>query len=249
MTDESGGRLIVVTGSGRGLGLAVARELVEAGDPVVLAERNPEHAARATAELAELGTVHRVDTDVSDVESVRAMAERTAQLGGARAVVNNAALADGVGGKHFHEIDPDEFDRINSVNLRGTWLVTKTLYPQIRANAGRIINVASDVAFYGSPRLAHYVASKGAIVALTRAMARDAGPDGVTANALAPGITECEATRNVPAERHELYRLNRALGRAQQPEDVVGAVRFLLSEAASYISGQTLVIDGGFVCR
>jgi NAD(P)-dependent dehydrogenase (short-subunit alcohol dehydrogenase family) len=117
------------------------------------------------------------------------------------------------------------------------------------AGGGRIVNIASDVTFYGPPRLLHYVSSKGAVVAMTRGMARDAGPDHITVNAVAPGITETEATRSVPAERHELFRINRALTRPQQPEDVTGAVRFLLSDAAAYITGQTLLVDGGFVCR
>jgi NAD(P)-dependent dehydrogenase (short-subunit alcohol dehydrogenase family) len=245
------GRLVVVTGAGRGLGLAIAHDLAEAGAHLVVAERNPDFAAKAVAELADHGTpVHRVDTDVSDPGSVQRLADQVAALGGANGVVNNAALADGVGGKYFYDIEPDEFDRIMSVNLRGTWLVSKALYPQLRASGdGRILNIASDVAFYGPPRLMHYVASKGAIVAMTRAMARDAGPDGITVNAVAPGITECEATQAVPAERHELYRINRALDRPQQPADLVGAVRFLLSDAAAYITGQTLLVDGGFVCR
>ncbi|MDA3629369.1 3-oxoacyl-ACP reductase FabG [Saccharopolyspora sp. WRP15-2] len=245
------GRLVVVTGAGRGLGLAIAHDLAEAGAHLVIAERNPQFAASAVEELAAHGVpVHRVDTDVSDPGSVQQLADRVAELGGAYGVVNNAALADGVGGKYFYDIEPDEFDRIMSVNLRGTWLVSKALYPQLRARGdGRILNIASDVAFYGPPRLMHYVASKGAIVAMTRARARDAGPDGITVNAIAPGITECEATQTVPAERHELYRINRALERPQQPEDLVGAVRFLLSDAAAYITGQTLLVDGGFVCR
>ncbi|MEV0081910.1 3-oxoacyl-ACP reductase family protein [Saccharopolyspora sp. NPDC050642] len=245
------GRLVVVTGAGRGLGLAIAHDLAAAGAHLVIAERNPGFAAAAVAELAAHGVpVHRVDTDVSAPDSVQRLADQVAALGGAYGVVNNAALADGVGGKYFYDIEPDEFDRIMSVNLRGTWLVSKALYPQLRARGdGRILNIASDVAFYGPPRLMHYVASKGAIVAMTRAMARDAGPDGITVNAVAPGITECEATQAVPAERHELYRINRALARPQQPEDLVGAVRFLLSDAAAYITGQTLLVDGGFVCR
>ncbi|GAB2737447.1 SDR family oxidoreductase [Salinifilum aidingensis] len=245
------GRTVVVTGAGRGLGRAIARDLAAAGAQVVVAERNPESAAAVVADLGARGcAVHRVDTDVSDVESVENLSTRVAEIGGAHGVVNNAALADGVGGKAFHEIDPGEFDRVMSVNLRGTWLVSRALYPQLRARGGgRILNVASDVAFYGPPRLAHYVASKGALVALTRTMARDAGPDGVTVNAVAPGITECEATRDIPAERHDLYRRNRALDRPQQPEDLVGAVRFLLSDAAAYVTGQTLPVDGGFVCR
>lgn len=251
MSRELTGKLIVVTGSGRGLGLAVAHELARAGAGIVVAERHPRLAGEAVAELAEHGTaVHRADTDVADPESVRRLADRVAEFGGAYGLVNNAALADGVGGKYFYELDPEEFDRILSVNLRGAWLVAKALYPQMQAAGdGRILNMASDVAFYGPPRLAHYVTSKGGVIALTRAMARDAGPDGITVNAVAPGITEGEATQNIPAERHELYRVNRALTRPQQPADLVGAVRFLMSDAAGYITGQTLLVDGGFVCR
>lgn len=251
MSAELTDRRIVVTGAGRGLGLAVAHELAGAGAHVVVADRDPDLAATAVRELARHGVpVHRVDTDVADPASVESLAEQISELGGAYGLVNNAALADGVGGKAFYELETEEFDRVMSVNLRGSWLVTKALYPLLRAAGdGRILNMASDVAFYGPPRLAHYVASKGAIVAMTRVMARDAGPDGITVNAVAPGITEGEATQHIPAERHELYRLNRALSRPQQPEDLVGAVRFLLSDAAAYITGQTLLVDGGFICR
>lgn len=251
MSAELVDRLIVVTGAGRGLGLAVAHDLADAGAHVVVADRHPDLAADAIAELSRHGTpVYRVDTDVSDADSVDRLAERVAELGGADGVVNNAALADGVGGKYFYELESSEFDRVMAVNLRGSWLVAKALYPQLRSSGnGRILNMSSDVAFYGPPRLMHYVASKGAIVAMTRAMARDAGPDDITVNAVAPGITEGEATQNIPAERHELYRVNRALARPQHPEDLVGAVRFLMSDAAAYITGQTLLVDGGFVCR
>ncbi|MEV4376933.1 3-oxoacyl-ACP reductase family protein [Streptosporangium sp. NPDC049644] len=245
------GRIVVVTGAGRGLGLAIAREIGRAGAEVVVAERNPEFAGRALAELTAEGLrAHRVDTDVSDEESVARLAEAVAEIGPLWGLVNNAALADGVGGRYFHELDPADFDRIMKVNLRGPFLVSRALYPAMRAAGdGRIVNITSDVAFYGPPRLVHYVASKGGLVSMTRAMARDSGPDGITVNAVAPGITETEATQTIPAERHELFRLNRALTRAQRPDDVVGAVRFLLSDAAAYITGQTLLVDGGFICR
>ncbi len=243
------GRVVVVTGAGRGLGLAIAAELGRAGAEVVVAEHNPEYAAKAVAELADFA-VHRVDTDVADEASVDALATAVAAIGPVWGVVNNAALADGVGGRHFADLPPADFDRVMRVNTRGPYLVARALYPAMRAaGAGRIVNIGSDVTFYGPPRLLHYVSSKGAVVAMTRAMARDAGPDGITVNAVAPGITETEATRGIPAERHELFRLNRALTRTQQPDDVTGAVRFLLSDAAAYITGQTLLVDGGFVCR
>lgn len=245
------GRIVVVTGAGRGLGLAIAGELGRAGAVVVVAERNPTLAEQGVAELAAAGaTVHRIDTDVADEPSVGRLAAAVSEIGAPWGLVNNAALADGVGGLHFADLPPADFDRVLRVNVRGPYLCARALYPAMRAaGGGRIVNIASDVAFYGPPRLLHYVSSKGAVVAMTRAMARDAGPDQITVNAVAPGITETEATQGIPTERHELFRLNRALARSQQPEDLTGAVRFLLSDAAAYITGQTLLVDGGFVCR
>lgn len=245
------GRIVVVTGAGRGLGLAIAGELGRAGAVVVVAERNPALAEQGVSELAAVGAaVHRIDTDVADEESVGRLAAAVNEIGAPWGLVNNAALADGVGGRHFADLPPADFDRVLRVNVRGPYLCARALYPAMRAaGGGRIVNVASDVAFYGPPRLLHYVSSKGAVVAMTRAMARDAGPDQITVNAVAPGITETEATQGIPAERHELFRLNRALTRPQRPEDLTGAVRFLLSDAAAYVTGQTLLVDGGFVCR
>jgi NAD(P)-dependent dehydrogenase (short-subunit alcohol dehydrogenase family) len=241
------GRLVVVTGAGRGLGLAIARAAGESGDRIMIAERDAERAAAAHAELMEAGVeTYRVDTDVADPASVARLAAAIDTLGGAYGLVNNAALADGVGGKPFHAIDVADWDRLMAVNVRGPWLVSRALFPHL-SRPGRIINLASDAAIYGSPRLAHYVTSKGAVMAMTRAMARDAGPYDITVNAVAPGLTEGEAADLIPAERHELYRINRALPRPQRPADVTGAVLFLLSDAASYITGQTLVVNGGFV--
>ncbi|MCY3892929.1 MAG: SDR family oxidoreductase [Acidimicrobiaceae bacterium] len=126
--------------------------------------------------------------------------------------------------------------------------MSRALAPQmIGTGEGRIVNIASDAALYGSPRLAHYVASKGALIALTRAMARELGDHGITVNAVAPGLTEGPSAERIPAERHALYAANRAITRPQQPDDVVGAVNFLLSDRAAYITGQTIVVDGGFV--
>ncbi|SFP38144.1 3-oxoacyl-ACP reductase family protein [Amycolatopsis rubida] len=242
-------RLYVVTGAGRGLGWAIAREIGRQGGRVVIAERSPDRAADGVARLhAEGVEAHRIDTDVADPESVEALADAVAKLGPLHGLVNNAAMADGVGGKHFAELDVEAWDTLMTVNARGPWLVSRALYPQLARTGGRIVNLASDAALYGSPRLVQYVASKGAVIAMTRTMARDGGPDGVTVNAVAPGLTEVEATAGIPRERHELYAMNRALTRPQQPEDVVGSVAFLLSDAASYITGQTLVVDGGFVC-
>lgn len=247
MTDAPGGaRTVVVTGAGRGLGLAMARRAGADGFRVVVAELDAERGERATAELRADGLDARfVPCDVADPRSVDRLADAVRTGGGLYGLVNNAGLANGVGGKDFWDLDIAAWDRLMTVNARGPWLVSKTLHP-LFTTPGRIINIASDAALYGSLRLAHYVASKGAVIALTRAMARELGEYGITVNAVAPGLTECEATETVPAERHDLYRLNRALSRPQQPDDLTGLVSFLLSDASRYLTGQTIAVNGGF---
>lgn len=244
-------RTVVVTGAGRGLGLATARRAGADGHRVVVAELDEERGEKAAAGLRAEGIdAHAVQVDVADPGSVSDMAARLARLGPLHGLVNNAGLADAVGGKYFHEIDVAEWDRIMSVNARGPWLVSRALLPQLtESGSGRIVNLASDAALYGSPRLAHYIASKGAVISLTRAMARETGDRGVTVNAVAPGITESESTEGVPAERHELYRLNRAISRAQQPDDLTGVIAFLLSEESRYLTGQVLAVNGGFTMQ
>jgi NAD(P)-dependent dehydrogenase (short-subunit alcohol dehydrogenase family) len=179
---------------------------------------------------------------------VAGLAERVLAAGEVWGLVNNAGLADTVGGRYFWELTVDEWDRILAVNTRGPWLVSRAFVPAMRdAGRGRIVNIASDAALYGSPRLSHYITSKGGLIALSRAMAREVGDDGITVNAVAPGLVEGPSTDGVPAERHQLYAQGRAISRPQVPDDVTGAVTFLLSDAARFITGQTLVVDGGFV--
>ncbi|MFD8641373.1 SDR family oxidoreductase [Streptomyces zaomyceticus] len=242
----AGARTVVVTGAGRGLGLAMARRAGEDGFRVVLAEVDRERGEHAAAELRAEGIDARfVRCDVADPESVAALAAAVRELGPLYGLVNNAALANGVGGREFQDIDIEVWDRLMTVNARGPWLVSKTLYPLL-ATPGRIVNIASDAALYGSPRLAHYIASKGAVIALTRAMARELGDKGITVNAVAPGLTEGEATETVPAERHDLYRVNRAVSRPQQPDDLTGIVSHLLGEESRYLTGQVIAVNGGF---
>ncbi|MCX4439134.1 MULTISPECIES: SDR family oxidoreductase [Streptomyces] len=240
--------VVVVTGAGRGLGLATARRVGADGHRVVLAELDPARGEEAADSLRRDGLdAHFVPCDVAEPGSVAAMAEATAALGPVHGLVNNAGLADAVGGKYFHEIDVATWDRIMTVNARGPWLVARALLPHLLAGGGgRIVNVASDAALYGSPRLAHYIASKGALIALTRAMARETGEQGVTVNAVAPGLTESESAERIPAERHELYRLNRAIPRPQRPDDLTGLIAFLIGEESRYITGQTFAVNGGF---
>jgi NAD(P)-dependent dehydrogenase (short-subunit alcohol dehydrogenase family) len=243
------GEPVLVTGAGRGLGLATARRLAEDGATVWLADVRADLLDAAVEKLSADGhDVRPVVVDVADEESVAAMARRVTEHQPLYGLVNNAARADGVGGRLVHEIPVEEWDALMRVNLRGPWLVARAVLPSmIAAGRGRVVNIGSDAELYGSPRLAHYIAAKGGLSALTRAMARDLGEHGITVNTVAPGLTDTEGARRVPGHRHELYRAGRALSRDQVPADVVGLVAFLLGPEGGYVTGQQVVVDGGFV--
>jgi NAD(P)-dependent dehydrogenase (short-subunit alcohol dehydrogenase family) len=239
------GKRVLVTGAARGLGRAFAEAISEAGARVVLADILEPQGREAASELRQ----DFVPLDLADPRSVAdGVAAAAGALGGLDGLVNNAAVATGIGGKSFDAIEPETWDRVMDVNVRGTWLVTRAAAPYLRRSGkGRIVNIASDTALWGAPLLLHYVASKGAVIAMTRALARELGADGVAVNAVAPGLTIVEATDYVPEERHRLYVENRAMRRRQMPEDVVGAVLFLLSDEAAFVTGQLLPVNGGFV--
>ena len=187
-------------------------------------------------------------TDIADASSLAALVQRATALGRIEALINNAALANSVGGKTYAEIDEVDWDRLFRVNVKGTWLACKHVAPQIAAGGGgAIVNLASDTALWGATRLLHYVATKGAIIAMTRSLARELGPQRVRVNAVAPGLIAGDATAGVPQTRWEEYRSRRALGDDQTPADVAGAVAFLVSPDARTITGHTLVVDGGMV--
>ncbi len=238
------GRRVLVTGSARGLGEAFARALVAAGARVVVSDVLH---ARGEALARELGQ-HYVPMDLSDAASIRQGVDAAAAaLGGLDGLVNNAAITNS-GGKAMDQLDPEVWDRVMQVNVRGTWLATVAAQPHLAASGtGRVVNIASDTALWGAPRLMAYIASKGAVVSMTRGMAREMGQAGTTVNAIAPGLTLVEATEYVPEERHQYYLQGRAIPRPQVPEDVTAAVLFLLSRSAGFITGQLLPVNGGFV--
>jgi NAD(P)-dependent dehydrogenase (short-subunit alcohol dehydrogenase family) len=240
------GRRVLVTGAARGLGEAFARALVGAGARVVISDVLH---ARGTALAGELGAAaHYVPMDLSDAESIAAGVHAAAEvLGGLDGLINNAAITNS-GGKTMDQLDATTWDRVMQVNVRGTWLATVAAQPHLAASgSGRVVNVASDTALWGAPRLMAYIASKGAVIAMTRGMARELGAQGITVNAIAPGLVLGESTEYVPQERHQYYQQGRAISRAQVPADVTAAALFLLTHASGFITGQLLPVNGGFV--
>jgi NAD(P)-dependent dehydrogenase (short-subunit alcohol dehydrogenase family) len=243
------GRTIVVTGAARGVGRAIARACAKAGAALVLGDVLDEGGRAVAQELAKTTEARFVAVDLNDPQSIEAFARDVARHEGEiHGLVNNAAIATQVGGKPFDEIDLDLWDSVMRVNVRGTWLVTRALAPLFAdGKHGRIVNIASDTALWGAPRLLAYVASKGAVIAMTRSLARELGPRGIGVTAVAPGILRCEATEYVPAERHRLYETGRAVPGPQAPEDIVDTVVFLLTPGALALTGQLLPVDAGFV--
>lgn len=243
------GRRVLVTGGARGLGYAFARAIGRAGARVVIADILAERVQQSAAELVGEGLdVHGVTVDLAQPASIDAcVAHSLDLLGGLDGLVNNASITNS-GGKTCEELHIDTWDQVMQVNVRGTWLMTRACLPALRHSGhGAVVNLASDTPLWGAPNLLAYVASKGAIIAMTRSLARELGADNITVNAIAPGLVLVEATAYVPEARHRLYNDRRAIQRPQLPEDVSGAVLFALSDLARFITGQTLPVNGGFV--
>jgi NAD(P)-dependent dehydrogenase (short-subunit alcohol dehydrogenase family) len=243
-------KVFVVTGGGSGLGRAYAHRLAAEGARVAIAEIDVRTGVTVKEEIREAGgDALFIETDVSSKDATSQMTagvlDKWGQIDG---LVANAALANSVGGAAYDEIEIDEWDRIMQVNVRGTWLTCRAIAPHMqRRKTGSIITVSSDTTMWGSPRLLHYVTSKGAVEAFTRAMARELGPDGVRINCIAPGLLDNPATAGVPKRKREWNILNRAISREGTVGDIAGLVSFLLSDEASFITGQLIVADGGLV--
>jgi NAD(P)-dependent dehydrogenase (short-subunit alcohol dehydrogenase family) len=241
---------VVVTGAAGGIGLAYARAFAKLGRPVALCDRDP-----AVLEVAEeLGgpaaSVLGVVMDVADEVSVDDGFVRVEQeLGAPSVLVNNAALFVDLPFSGWSDIDVATWDRVMAVNLRGPFLCARRALPgMVRRSAGRIVNISSTTAHVGGHQRLHYAASKAGVIGFTRALAREVGAAGITVNAVAPGSTQSEGVRKrYPQEVLDSAIAVRAIPRAAVPDDVVGAVLFLASAAASFITGQTIVVDGGHV--
>jgi NAD(P)-dependent dehydrogenase (short-subunit alcohol dehydrogenase family) len=245
------GKVAIVTGGARGLGRDYALKLVEEGARVVIADILD--GTRVKSEIEKIGgEAIALHVDVSDERSVESMIDETMkQFGKIDVLINNAAIFADVVKYRFYEMPLAEWDKMIRVNLIGTFLCCKAVYPQMKKQGkGKIINVSSSTYFMGNPNLIHYVTSKGAIIALTRVMAREVGDDGISVNAIAPGFTLSEAVDGnptFPETIRKMTRESRCFKRDQAPADLVGTIVFLASDDSDFITGQTLVVDGGTV--
>ncbi len=242
------GRTIIVTGAATGIGQAFAVGCGEQGANVVAADMNPSEETVALVERGG-GEAIAVEVDVSDEASVRAMAdaalERFEQIDG---LVNNAAYFREVKLTPFEEIDNAVWDRIFAVNVKGVWQCCKAVLPAMREQgSGSIVNIASVVAVAGQPGYLHYVATKGAVLSMTKGLAKEVGAHGVRVNVIAPGFVITGATQDRPVEWQQSFLKARALSREQKPDDLVGTALYLLSDLAGFVSGQTIVVDGGHI--
>lgn len=254
MTAQAG-RRVLVTGASQGIGAEYVRAFVAAGAEVVAADL-PATATRATAAVGALsaagpGRAVFAPVDITDDASLAAVVDRAQEeLGGLDALVNNAALYGALGPKKpLGELTTEEWDRVLTVNVRGAWQAVRAVAPELSARGGgRIVLISSTVARTGAPGFAHYVASKAAVDGLVRAAARELGPSGITVNAVAPGLVSTEGTRAVNSEEYVARIASmRAVPREMVPSDLVGAVLWLAGPDSGFVTGQSVVVDGGGV--
>jgi NAD(P)-dependent dehydrogenase (short-subunit alcohol dehydrogenase family) len=242
-------KVAIVTGGAQGIGKAYVSRLSEEGAKVVIADildgKEVEEAVRSKG-----GEALALQTDVTDEQSTREMADKTVQrFGGIDVLVNNAAFFSSIVKKPFYEISGDEWDAVLRVNLKGPFLCSKAVYPQMKKQGkGKIINISSGTFYKGLPRFLHYVTSKGGIVGFTRSLAREVGDAGICVNTIAPGYTETEILSANPQDSEQALGAivaSRCFKRAEKPEDLTGTLVFLSSDDSDFITGQTIIVDGG----
>ena len=237
---------VIITGGGGKIGKAYAIGFAKEGAKVALPDiASADHVVKAIRDMG--GTAISMACDVADEKSVKAMIDEVAkQFGGVDVLVNNAAYFMKVKKSPFWEMEVDEFDKAMAVNVRGSWLCAKAVTPQMqKQNSGKIINISSNVALTGNPNYIHYVTSKGALIATTRAMARELGDWNICVNTVSPGFVVTEG-RQVDPEYEKIRAQQRSIKRSQVEDDLVGTVLFLSSSESDFMTGQLLNVDGGF---
>ena len=244
------GKVAIVTGGGRGLGKAFCLKLAEEGAKIVVVD-----VIDTTGTVKEIeernGSAIGLKVDVSQEEDTQRMAgETVAKFGRIDVLVNNAAIFYGLERKSFQDISTEEWDRLMAVNVKGQWLCAKAVAPEMKKQGkGKIINVASNVAFTGHVGFLHYLTSKAAILGLTRGLAGELGEHGICVNSLCPGMAMTEARKLYTTDEQavERARKEQLIKRPQQAEDLVGIVAFLASDESDLMTGQTVVVDGGWI--
>lgn len=237
-------RIAIVTGAAQGIGHAIAEKLSAEGATVIVADANGEGAAEAADRIS---GATGMEIDISDEAQVKNMVDDTVnRFGKLDILINNAAI---VPFTPWDEIDFTEWRRIMAVNLDGTFLCCRAASDQMRkAGYGRIVNVATNAMVAGTPNLAHYIASKGGVFGLTRALATELGKYGITVNSIGPGLTETEGVMaSKHAEAFDFVQMLQAIPRRGVAADIAPAVAFLASEEAAWVTGQLLIVDGGHV--
>lgn len=249
MTNLLDGKVAIVTGAAQGSGRVIARHLGTEGARVVIADVLD--GGDAVAELRDAGAdALFVQADVTSAEKMHLMAAQAVQaFGGIDFLINNAALYGALERKPWDEVTIEEWQRTLAVNVMGCAVAAKAVVPHMRRRGGgRIVNIASSIFFSPPPNLIHYTASKAAVIGLTRALAREVGVHNITVNAVSPGLMHTEATMSrISQDYLERALRNRILHREMFPADVAGAIAFLCSPAAAFITGQNIVVDGGVV--
>jgi NAD(P)-dependent dehydrogenase (short-subunit alcohol dehydrogenase family) len=245
-------KVVIVTGGGRGLGRAYAIEAARLGAKVIAGDILDCGETVSMIEAAG-GTAIAAALDVTKMESVSAMTEQAVDAyGSVDVLINNAALYGGLTGGRFDMLDEDEWDRTMNVNVKGIWNCCKAVVPHMRtAGRGSIINVASLAATYGLPFALHYTTSKAAVIGMTRGLARELGRSDIRVNAIAPTAVLTEGTSEFFGDKTEgameVIKNDQSLKRNATPEDMIGTVMWLASDASSFVTGQTIAIDGGTV--
>ncbi len=241
-------KTIIVTGASTGIGQAFSVACASYGAKIIVADMN---SGEETVEIIKSkgGEAKFVDVDVANEKSTDLMAKAAYDwTGRVDGLINNAAYFREVKLTPFEEIDVAVWDKIFDVNVKGIWQCSKAVIPYMRNNnGGSIINISSVVAVAGQPGYLHYVATKGAVLAMTKGLAKECGKDLVRVNTIAPGFVITDATKNRPIEWQQTFLKARAISREQRPEDLVGTAVYLLSDLSSFVSGQTHVVDGGHI--
>jgi 3-oxoacyl-[acyl-carrier protein] reductase len=241
-------KVAIVTGGGRGLGRIFCLAMADEGAKIVSADILEDESLQTAREINDKGgSAFSMKVDVTSEKETQTMADETVRVfGRIDILVNNAGMYFGLGRRPFHEIPPEEWDRLMAVNLKGPFLCSKAVFPYMKKqNKGKIINLASETAFTGTKGLIHYVTSKGGLISFTRSLASELGPHGICVNSIAPGLTDTEASRTI-TEDITTYNVSLTpLGRLEQPQDLVGTVIFLASDESDFITGQAIVVDGG----